>query len=285
MLSFSELDWRGLSPKLWGGFAPPVGGQFNSTQSGNPSFGFFDDFVDFTPNLAYNGYYIVETGDGKVNRSTSNYDNSTAAQKLATHLGGCELFTTTDNDEAIIAWSGDAAEGQFKLDNSVGYGDLVFECRLLVASDALVADHIALFAGITEVGGQATTKAFDGAQAAASTHDQLGFIKLLADSTGVDSYCKNQATADQGTVDVATLVASQFIKLGFRWDCVTDRVHYYVDGVEKTSFMIDKRVKNAALADCFPDDNYMTPIIAMAGKDAADLTVTVDWWACAQYLS
>lgn len=281
-LTFSELDWRGLSPKLWSGLAPPVGGQFQNTASGNPAFGFFDDFVAFGGLSEQAGYYLVETGTGTVTRGVTNYDSSTAAQKLATYLGAAKLFTTADNDEAIIAWSGGAAEGQFKLDNSVGYGDLVFECRLMPHSDTHVADHVGWFAGLIEAGGQATTKCFDGAQAPASTHDQLGFIKLLADTTAVDTYCKNQATADVGTDDVHTLVANQGVKLGFKWSSGINRVAFFVNGVEQTSFAINGATVTAGT---FPDDNYMTPIIALAAKDAGNLDIHVDWWACAQYVN
>ena len=42
---FEDLDSnRLLSPKLWKGFAPPVGGVFPGTASGNPCMGLFDDF-------------------------------------------------------------------------------------------------------------------------------------------------------------------------------------------------------------------------------------------------
>lgn len=290
-LTFSELDWRGLSPKLWKGFAPPVGGQFQSTASGNPAFGFFDDFLAYTGGVNLDGttdigvppYYVLSTGDGTVLPLDTTYDSSTAAQKLATHLGAVQFLVTTDNDEAGLAYGGTASEAPFKLDASVGYGDLVFECRVL--SNILLTADWAWYIGLIESGGQATTKCLDAAQAPASTHDQLGFMKLLAGTTAVDSYCKNQATADQGTAAVHTNVASQYVKLGFKWSSVVDRVSFFVNGVEQTSHAIDKRAVTSALADCFPDDNYMTPIVCIGTDQATDMTLNLDWWACAQYLN
>lgn len=282
MLTFSELDWRGLSPKLWKGFAPPVGGKFQSTASGNPAFGFFDDFLEYGGTSLDQGYYILGTGTGTALPADTNYDSSSAAQKLATGLGIVNMLATADNDEAIIAGGGSASGADFKLDHSVGYGDLVFECRVL--SDILLVDDWAWFIGLIEAGGQATAQCFDVNQDPASTDDQLGFLKLMADTTGVDTYCKNQATADQGTVDIHANVASQYVKLGFKWSSLADRVSFFVDGVEQTSFALDKRTLTAALADCFPDDNYMTPIICVVTDQATDMTMKVDWWACAQYL-
>jgi len=284
-LTYSELDWRGLSPKLWSGFAPPVGGQFTSSVSGNPAFGFYDDFLSYGGTSLDQGYYILGTGTGTCLPSDTNLDTSTAAQKLATGLGIVNFLATADNDEAIMAWGGSASGADFKLDTSVGYGDLVFECRVL--SDILLANDWAWFIGLIESGGQATTKCFDNGQDPASTHDQLGFLKLMAGTTGVHTYCKNQATADQGdsTNAVHTNVASQYVKLGFKWDSAADKVTFWVNGTKKAStWDLDKKTLTAALADCFPDDNYMTPIICVVTDQATDMTMKVDWWACAQYL-
>lgn len=280
-LGFSELDWRGLSPKLWSGFAPPVGGKFKSTASGNPAFGFFDDFLGFGGTSLDQGYYIVETGSGTVTRADTTYDSSTAAQKLATGLGIVQFLATVDNDEAILAWGGSASEAMHKLDHSKGFGDLVFECRVL--SDILLANDWAWYIGLIEGGGQATTKCFDNAQDPAETHDHLGFIKLMADTTGVDTYCFTQGGAsNQGSTDIHTNVASEYVKLGFKWESLTNLVKFFVDGVEKTSFQING---STVTSGTFPDDEFMTPIIAVVTDQATDMTLDADWWACAQMIN
>ena len=278
-LTFEELDWRGLSPDLWGRFAPPAGGRFQSTASGNPAFGFFDDFLDFDGRSDLSqGYYILGTGDGSVLRSDTNLDSSSAAQKLATGLGIAEFLATTDNDEALLAWGNSASGADFKLDHSIGFGDLVFECRFL--SDILLTADWAWFIGLIEAGGQATAQCFDVNQDPAGTDDQLGFIKLMADTTGVDTYCITQGGANNlGTVDIHTNVASQYVKLGFRWESLTNIVYCYVNGVEQASFRIKG---SAADAGDFPDDTFMTPIVCVVTDQATDMTGKLDWWACAQ---
>ena len=282
-LTFSELDWRGLSPKLWKGFAPPVGGAFHSSVSGNPAFGFYDDFLGHSGVTGTGGYYTLGTGTGTVLSAVSNYDTSTAAQKLATGLGVVNLLATANNDEGLLAWGGSTVSAPFKLDSSVGYGDLVFEARVL--SDILLADAWAWFIGLIETGGQVTAKCFDVNQDPASTHDQLGFLKLMAGTTAVGTYCKNQATADQGTAAIHTNVASQYVKLGMKWDSAADKVSFWANGVEQSSWALDKKTLTAALADCFPDDNYMTPIMCVVTDQATPMTMKADWWACAQYLN
>ncbi|NQT14144.1 MAG: hypothetical protein HQ582_15425 [Planctomycetes bacterium] len=288
-LTFSELDWRGLSPKLWKGFAPPSGGQFHSTASGNPAMGFFDDFIGYTGGVNLDGttdvgvppYYVLSTtGTATVLPVATTLDTSTAAQKLATHLGAVRLLVSSDNDEAALAYGGTASEAMFKLDPAYGFGDLVFECRVL--DNILTAADLGWFVGLIEGGGQAAAQCFDVNQDPAGTFDQLGFIKLMADSTGLDTYCNTQAGAsNKGTVDVHTLVASQYVKLGFKWESASHKVKFFVDGVEKTAWEINGKTVTAGT---FPDDTFMTPIICVGTDQATDMTVDMDWWACAQYL-
>lgn len=277
-LTFSELDWRGLSPKLWGKFAPPVGGAFQSTASGNPAFGFFDDFLNYHGTSLYDGYFTLGTGTGTVLRTASNLDDSTAAQKLATYLGAVNMLATADNDEGIIAW-GNGLDAPFKLDHSVGYGDLCFECRILF--DIILVDDFCFWTGLAELGAQATTKLFDGGQDLDATYDKVGFTHLMTDSTGINSYYEVGGQTAGGTDDIHTLVASQCVKLGFTWKSLTNTLHFYVDGAEVTAH----RVKGAGLtAGTFPDDNYMTPMVMIGTDQATDMTAKLDWWACAQAL-
>ena len=279
-VTFSELDWRGLSPQLWTGFAPPVGGQFRSTASGNPAFGLFDDFLGFGGTSLDQGYYILGTGTGTVLPTDTDYDSSTAAQKKATALGAAQFLVTTDNDEAILAWGASTSEAAFKLDPSVGYGDLCFEARFL--SNILAVDDWAWFIGLIEGGGQATTKCFDANQDPAETHDQLGFIKLMAENTGVDTYCITQGGAsDEGSDDIHTNVSSEYVKLGFRSVARENRIKFYVNGVEKKDYEL--KVSDITSGN-FPDDEYMTPIVAVVTDQATDMTGNLDWWACAQEL-
>lgn len=289
-LTFSELDWRGLSPKLWKGFAPPVGGQFQSTASGNPAMGFFDDFIAYTGGVSNDGttdigippyYALSTTGTATLLPVDTTLDTSTAAQKLATHLGAVQFLVSSDNDEAALAYGGTASEAMFKLDPAYGFGDLCFEARFL--SDILLADDWAWFIGLIEAGGQAAAQCFDVDQDPAGTDDHLGFIKLMADTTGVDTYCITQGGAvDKGTVDIHTNVASQYVKLGFKWESASHKVKFFVNGVEKTSFMINGKTVTAGT---FPDDNFMTPIVCVVTDQATDMTGKLDWWACAQYLN
>lgn len=275
-LTFSELDWRGLSPKLWSKFAPPVGGQFQSTASGNPAFGMYDDFLNYHGTSLYDGYFTLGTGTGTVLRTATNYDASTAAQKLATGLGIVNMLATADNDEGIIAW-GNGLDAPFKLEATYGLGDLCFECRVL--SDILLADDFAFFIGLAELGAQATTKIFDGGQDPDATYDKLGFMHLMAYTTGVASYYEVGGQTAGGTTAVHTNVASQYVKLGMRWEAAPKILRWYVNGAEVTAH----RLKVVDLtAGTFPDDNFMTPMAVIGTDQSTDMTAKLDWWACAQ---
>jgi hypothetical protein len=257
-----------------------VGGQFTSTVSGNPAFGFYDDFLNYGGTSLDQGYYILGTGTGTCLPADTNLDTSTAAQKLATGLGLVNFLVTADNDEAIMAWGGSASGADFKLDPAYGFGDLVFEARWL--SDILLVDDWAWFIGLIEAGGQATAQCFDVNQDPAGTDDHLGFIKLMADTTGVDTYCITQGGASNlGTADIHTNVASQYVKLGFRYECASHKVKFFINGVEKTAWEIDGK---SATAGTFPDDTFMTPIVCVVTDQATDMTGKLDWWACAQSL-
>ena len=276
-LTFSELDWRGPSARVWKGFNPPEGGIFSSTQNGNPAIGVFDDFLSFSETTGTGGYNHLETGDGTVTQATSNYDDSTAAQKLATGLGVVNFLGTTDRDEALLSW-GNGIDAPFNLAST--YGDLAFECRVLF--DILAVDDFAFFIGLAEIYADATAQLFDVDQAPAGTDDQLGFIKLLASSTSVDTYCITQGGASNlGSTGIHTNVASQYVKLGFRVDPYAGIVRFYVNGEEQTSYQINGKT---ATSGTFPDDVFMTPMAILVTDQATDMTAKLDWWACAQML-
>ena len=280
-ITFSELHPRGLSGEVWKGFNPPEGGIFSSTQSGNPAFGIFDDFLNRATTSLYDGYFSLGTGTGTVTRSASDYDPTSATTIGLTALGIQRLLVTADNDEAILAF-GNAIDAPFHL----GRGrDLAFECRL--HSENVAADDFCLFVGLAEMGSQATVKINDANQDLVNEFDLLGFQHLMTDSTAMNGlYQMGGQTAgtsvtNTGLAALHTLVADTFVKLGFRYKSATNTLHFYVNGVEDTGARL--RIHNLT-AGTFPDDNFMTPTIMLGTDQANDTIVNVDWWGCAQML-
>jgi len=272
-VTFSEMSTRGLSPKLWGKFAPPIGNSFQSTASGNPAFGFFDDFLWKAATTLYDGYFALLTGTGTYLRIATDWN---PAAPTTTGIGLWQMLNTADNDEAILAY-GNALDAPFKLNNS----DLVFECRLKCATVAV--SQYGLFVGLAELGSQATTKVINASNAIDNTYDLCGFQKLYGETTAVDAmYQVGGVTKVDGAVttkldSIATLVASTYIKLGFRYLHNAHTLEWFVDG-EKKAALTPTEIEAAN----FPEDNFLTPTIVLASGGSDDYTTVVDWWACAQ---
>lgn len=273
-VGFEDMDTRGLSPKLWGKFAPPIGNSFQSTSSGNPAFGFYDDFLWKAATTLYDGYFDLLTGTGTYVRIATDWDPDAPT---TTGIGLWQMFNTADNDEAILAF-GNAVDAPFKLDGR----DLVFECRLKCATIAV--NQYGLFVGLAELGAQATTEVIHSDNAIDNTFDLCGFQHLEAETTAIDAmYQVGGVTKVDGAVTtkldtIGTLVASTYIKLGMQYQANPRKLSWWVDGVEKASLTATELA-----AANFPEDNFLTPMIVLASGGTDDYTTVVDWWACAQY--
>ncbi len=281
MLTYGELgNGRLLSSKLWKGLAPPRGGlQAFETQSGNPAIGFFDDFFKFSPTTGTDGYGIVDTGSGTVTQIPS--DGVTAS----TGMGLCRLLTTeADNDEAMLFF-GNALEAPFKLVSD----DLVFECRMKL-TDIETAAH-SFYVGLANTGACVTVQCITAADDLYATADFLGYQQLHGETTAVDGVFQSSGkTKQDGAADftgldtLATIGATNFIKLGLRFNSGNGTVDWFVDGVEQTAGRLKVTAADTNEAASFPDGNYMTPIICLMNDGAnAAANIELDWWACAQY--
>jgi hypothetical protein len=273
-LGFDELDGYGLSGELWRKM--PIDAIFAGNRS--VGIGFFDDFLRKAETSLYDGYFTLVTGTGTVGRIASDWDPTSAATKATSGLGLLQLFGTADDDEAIVAY-GNAIDAPFHL----GRKDLAMEARFRCTT--IEADDIGFFVGLGELGAEATTKCIDASDAIDNTYDLIGFQHLKAEGAAVDGmYQVGGQTKVDGAVNtnldtLATLVAATFVKVGFRYFAQTGTVHWFVDGVEDTA----ARLKVSGLdSGTFPDDNFMTPLAVVATPAAADESIVLDWWACAQ---
>ena len=97
----------------------PLGSYF-TTQSGNPAFGFFDNFHTFHATTLEGPYLILEGGGCSAEQIAD----------TATEKGICQLsLDGTDNDEVVIQW-GRGLGAPFKLTGN----DLVFEARFALSA-------------------------------------------------------------------------------------------------------------------------------------------------------
>lgn len=281
---FEDISTRLLSPKLWRGFGAPTNmnplGSSYQSPSGNPVFGFFDDFMSFQAATLDGPYLMLETGgDGGI---TVEQVADTSERKGIVAL---TMDAGTNEDEAVLQW-GRGLGAPFKLADK----DLAFEC--CIAMSAITASKWSIGVGLGEVGMGATDALFADTTGALADKNFLGFVKLYAEAGVFDgAYKADGQTYQDGATKtklnaLATFTASAttYKKLGFRYRAHPKTVEWYVDGVMPGGLTAPARLTATEIdAATFPDDVFLAPIIGAKGTTAAALTINMDWWACAQY--
>lgn len=268
------------SGRLWKGMAPPhsmmPGGGGCVSHSGNPAFGFFDNFHCFHATSLEGPYLKLVTAGGSLEQIAD-----TATEKGLVQFG---IAGDTAEDEVVLQW-GRGLSAPFKLADK----DLVFEARLSVSAITAAKWNIAV--GLGEVGMGATDQLFTDADILAD-NNFLGFVKLRGEGADWDGAFKadGQTYQDGATKTklnaLSTLVADTYVKLGFRYRAHPKKVEFYVDNALPGEHSSPARLTTAELdASTFPDDVFMAPIMGV--KDGAGdtaLNIKLDWWGCAQML-
>ncbi len=249
---------RWLSPALWADAQPA---QWAFTGKGHF---FFDDFIwppqpAFTSATARGGYITFQSA------------NCTVLTLPTARNGALQLLV--DNGAGNLACGIQPAQSgmaAFQATKALAR-DMWFEAR--VRATALPAVGLAL--GLAPVGMAAlgTLVNTTGALITANL-DFVGFHMMADDADGIDAVYKKADVATRYNIkDVAAaLVANTWLKLGVRY--IYPDVIYYVDGVE-----VGRTTVNATN---FPVTSILAPLLIAKNSDAADATIELDWWACAQ---
>lgn len=280
LLTFDDFDSRMISGRLWKSFAPPAAmgplGTTWQTPSGNPAFGFFDNFHSFQASTLEGPYKILESSGCTVEQIAD-----TATEKGLVQLA---LDGNADNDEAVLQW-GRGLGAPFKLADK----DLVFEARFSIS--AITAAKWDIGVGLGEVGMGSTDSLF-GDTSGLADKNFLGFVHLAAEGADFDGAYKadGQTYQDGGTKTklnaLATMVATTYVKFGFRYCAHPKKLEFFVNGALPGGNITPARLTTAELdAATFPDDVFLAPIIGtkdQAGDTA--LNLKLDWWGAAQLL-
>lgn len=281
LLTFDDFDSRLPSGRLWRSFAPPSAmgplGTHWTTPSGNPAFGFFDNFHSFQASTLEGPYKILE-GTG----CSAEQIADTATEKGLVQLA---LDGNAANDEVVIEW-GRGLGAPFKLADK----DLVFECRFSVS--AITAAKWSIGVGLGEVGMSVTDLLFVDTTGALADKNFCGFNHLQAEGAAWDAaYKADGQTYQNGATktkldSLHTMVAATYVKLGFRYRAHPKKLEFYVDGSRPGGTIAPAMLTTAELdAATFPDDVFMAPIFGakdIAGDTA--LNIKLDWWGAAQLL-
>ncbi len=279
---FEDMSTRLFSPRLWRGFGAPTNmnplGSSYQAPSGNPAFGFFDDFLTFQASTLEGPYLLLETATGTIEQIAD-----TAAVK-----GQVSFVTAGDTaeDELVLQW-GRGLGAPFKFANN----DLAFEACFSLSS--ITTAKVAIATGLGEVGMGATDSLLVDTTQVLADKNFCGYVKLKGETDDFDgAYKADGQTYQDGAVktkldSLATFTASAttYHKLGFRYRAHPATVEWYVDGVMPGGNITPARLTAAEIAAAtFPNDMFMAPIMGI--KDAAGnlaVTMNLDWWACAQY--
>ena len=281
-----DFDSRLPSGTLWRGFAPPSlflpGGSSAPDQSGNPSFGFFDNFFTVPTTTLISPYLKLASAGCTIEQIV---DTATEKGILQLSMDG-----NAANDEAVLQWGrGIAAPFEFNVAK-----DLVFECRFAVS--AITAAKWSIFAGLALADGTdgagITDKIFaDTTGLLATTFSGVGFQHLSAEGAAWDgAYKAASQTAQDGSTKTKlnalhTAVAATYVKLGFRYRAHPKTVEWYVNGVRPGGTITPAMLTATEIAAAtFPTSSVpMAPVIGIKdiGGDTA-LTLKMDWWGAAQ---
>jgi hypothetical protein len=277
---FEDIATRLFSPKLWRGFGAPENmnpsGSSYQSPSGNPAFGFFDDFHTFNATTLVGPYANLLTAGCLAALAA---DTATEKGVLALSLDG-----NAANDEAVLKWGG-TLSAPFKLADK----DLCFECRLAVS--AITAAKWSWAVGLGQADMITTDLLFVDTTGALADKNFLGFNHLQAEGAAVDgAYKADGQTYQNGATktkldSLHTAVATEYVKLGFRYRAHPKTVEFFVNGAVPGGNITPARLTATEIdAATFPNDVFLAPFIGakdIAGNAA--LTISVDWWACAQY--
>jgi hypothetical protein len=282
---YSELDTRLLSPKLWRGFAPPIGSVFPNTSSGNEVRGLFDDFDSWgqTTPLATATTYFQSNGNTYLG-----YNDATVVPTVPA-VPGTATPSATDNGPGVIVMQSDTTANDIAIiqagsgtmtpfhANPLRMQDLAFECRFKVS--AVTASCSDIFIGLAGTGACADSGVFTDAGVLAS-NNFLGFTRIGTQGSAM-SFGYNRVSGTPGTrASVLTLVADTYIKAGFRYHAARKQCSVWVNGEEVTAARMGSSIVSATPWPTL----FMNFCAAINFEATAAHTLSIDWWACAQML-
>ena len=277
---FEDMSTRLFSPRVWRGFAAPTAfgpnGGVATGASGNPAFGFFDDFLTFPETTLVGPYANLVTAAGTLAKVA---DTAAAKGILSATIVG-----DTAEDENVLKW-GSTLSAPFLLASN----NLAFEA--CISMSAITAAKFNIAVGLGQADMITTDLLFTDGDILADKNF-CGFVHLVAEAGVFDgAYKADGQTYQDGATKtklnaLATFTASSttYIKLGMRYQAHPKMLEWYVNGAALGNISPARLTATELDAATFPDDVQLAPIIGI--KDGAGdtaLNLQMDWWACAQY--
>jgi hypothetical protein len=261
-----ENSGRGLSPGLWADCEID-----EIRQNPNKGYMCFDDFteVPLQPTLT------TQAAWGKWKAYATTGVTSTVN---ATKGGVLKFSSATDADEGCIA----TESLPFTLSNIAGSvtGKLWMEARIQMSSIADTMDEI--FVGLAGQQTLATNVPITNTAATLADINCVGFHRTESDGNAINTtYKADSVTQVVVKTGVCVPVADTWLKLGLKFDPLTGKVTFYVNGVEQVDY-VTAAIMASSAGTAFPNDVALGPTFAIRKAVSSTSTASLDWIAVAQ---
>lgn len=207
-------------------------------------------------------------------------DTSNTVSQLATEVNGVVRLLTdaTDNDAPVLQ-SGGGTAGEVKFVS--GGSSVCFEARVRVG--ATITEQ-ASFIGLAEEActadnGLISDNPDTDIATVMADKDYVGFANFT-NAAPVLAFCYKKAGGTD-TVKVAsahTIVASTFVKVGFKYTSKDDKLTAYVNGLSVGSYDLG----DLGTTD-FPSGEELARTIGFKNGSAGARNLDIDWWAISSW--
>lgn len=276
--SSEGTNFRTPSPSLWNGDIAKI---HDDARMGKCAL-IWDDFIQ-APGIDNTSQAFIGGGEryiGYCDNGVSIRGPATGVTDLSEALGELRVSgNDADNDEGHIQFG---TGSPFRIDNAAGNtGAVYFECRLKTAS---IADNgCSVFVGLG-TGPVAADYLVDDTGALIATKGFIGFRTLAADGDVLEFVFQAASETVNTVADAATLVADDYIKVGFRYQPnavdANKKIVFFVNGAEQSTGIASSELDKAT----FPEGEGLAPMLLTKTGSASEVLVTYDWLGAAQYM-
>ncbi|KKM93432.1 hypothetical protein LCGC14_1208440 [marine sediment metagenome] len=237
----------------------------------------FDDFKNTSRGKALENTTLLQIA-GDINWYGFTEGDLSDILVTADDIGALKIDQDGTNDDIVGIVTGDNLTGIIRSPKKGERKRFWFEVRFQVST--VTDTDLSFFIGLMEPGKLATTSPLAAAPTAPTSFDYFGFFVAEADGNDLTIvYEEPGAGSPVSDTGEITLTAGAYVRVGFRLDVDTDKLHVYVDGVDQGA---DAEIDISSVN--FPSNTNMDVYIVLTsgnlGEDGDHLLV--DWIRVAQ---
>ena len=237
----------------------------------------FDDFKNTSRGKALENTTLLQIA-GDINWYGFTEGDLSDILVTADDIGALKIDQDGTDDDIVGIVTGDNLTGIIRSPKKGERKRFWFEVRFQVST--ITDTDLSFFIGLMEPGKLASTSPLATAPTAPTSFDYFGFFVAEADGDDLTIvYEEPGAGSPVSDTGEITLTAGAYVRVGFRLDVDTDKLHVYVDGVDQGA---DAEIDISSVN--FPSNTNMDVYIVLTsgnlGEDGDHLLV--DWVRVAQ---